>query len=43
MLGSVVGVRLLTVARPKAIRYMVIGLLSFAGLRALLKGLGIWN
>ncbi len=43
MLGSVVGVRLLTVAKPRAIRQMVIGLLLFAGLRALLKGLGIWN
>ncbi|HWR89543.1 MAG TPA: sulfite exporter TauE/SafE family protein [Dissulfurispiraceae bacterium] len=43
MLGSVVGVRLLTKAKPKAIRYMVIGLLLFAGLRALLKGLGIWT
>ncbi|MGE5238527.1 MAG: sulfite exporter TauE/SafE family protein [Chloroflexota bacterium] len=43
MLGSVVGVRLLTVAKPRVIRQMVIGLLLFAGLRALLKGLGIWN
>jgi uncharacterized protein len=43
MLGSVVGVRLLTKAKPKAIRYMVIGLLLFAGLRAFLKGLGIWT
>lgn len=41
MLGSVVGVRLLAIAKPKFIRYMVIGVLFFAGLKALLKGLGI--
>lgn len=41
MLGSVVGVRLLAVAKPKFIRYMVIGVLIFAGAKALLKGLGI--
>jgi uncharacterized membrane protein YfcA len=43
MLGSVVGVRILAKTKPASIRYMVIGLLLFAGLRALLKGLGIWN
>ena len=43
MLGSIVGVKILAKTKPAAIRYMVIGLLSFAGLRALLKGLGIWN
>lgn len=43
MLGSIVGVRILAKAKPTAIRYMVIGLLLFAGSRALLKGLGIWN
>jgi uncharacterized membrane protein YfcA len=43
MLGSIVGVRILAKTKPAAIRYMVIGLLLFAGLRALLKGLGIWN
>ncbi|MGC2061678.1 MAG: sulfite exporter TauE/SafE family protein [Thermodesulfovibrionales bacterium] len=43
MLGSIVGVRILAKAKPTAIRYMVIGLLLFAGLRALLKGLHIWN
>ncbi|MHB8836259.1 MAG: sulfite exporter TauE/SafE family protein [Candidatus Methylomirabilia bacterium] len=42
MLGSVVGVNLLAKSKPTMIRWMVIGLLSFAGLRALLKGLGIW-
>lgn len=41
MLGSFVGVRLLAVAKPKFIRYMVIGVLFFAGARALMKGLGI--
>jgi uncharacterized membrane protein YfcA len=43
MLGSIVGVRILAKTKPAAIRYMVIGLLLFAGSRALLKGLGIWN
>ena len=40
MLGSVVGVRLLAVAKPKVIRYMVILVLFFAGAKALMKGLG---
>lgn len=39
--GSFVGVRLLAVAKPKFIRYMVIGVLLFAGGKALLKGFGI--
>ncbi len=43
MLGSMVGVKILAKAKPKAIKWMVIGLLLFAGARALLKGLGIWN
>ena len=43
MLGSIVGVRILAKTKPAAIRYIVIFLLLFAGLRALLKGLGIWN
>ncbi|MFZ6006453.1 MAG: sulfite exporter TauE/SafE family protein [Nitrospirota bacterium] len=43
MLGSIVGVRILAKTKPTAIRYMVICLLLFAGTRALLKGLGIWN
>ncbi len=43
MLGSMVGVRILAKTKPAAIRYMVIGLLFFAGVRALLKGVGIWN
>lgn len=41
MLGSFVGVRILAVAKPKIIRYLVIGVLLFSGLKALLKGLGI--
>ncbi|MBI5408681.1 MAG: sulfite exporter TauE/SafE family protein [Nitrospirae bacterium] len=43
MFGSIVGVKILAKAKPKAIKWMVIGLLLFAGLRALLKGLGIWK
>ena len=41
MLGSIVGVKILAKAKPKAIRWIVIGLMLFAGLRAFLKGLGI--
>nr|WP_237559928.1 sulfite exporter TauE/SafE family protein [Desulfohalovibrio reitneri] len=41
MLGSFVGVRLLSKAKPKLIRYMVICVLFFAGLKALDKGLNI--
>ena len=41
MFGSFVGVRLLSVAKPKFIRYMVIGVLFFAGLKAVDKGLGL--
>lgn len=41
MLGSILGVRILAVAKPKFIRYMVIAVLMFAGLKALDKGLGI--
>jgi uncharacterized membrane protein YfcA len=43
MLGSLVGVRILAKTRPSAVRYIVIVMLLFAGLRALLKGLGIWE
>ncbi len=39
MLGSFVGVRLLSIAKPKFIRYMVIIVLLFAGLKAVDKGL----
>ncbi len=41
MLGSILGVRILAVAKPKFIRYMVIAVLLFAGLKALDKGLGL--
>jgi len=39
MLGSFVGVRVLRVAKPTFIRWMVIAILAFAGLKALHKGL----
>lgn len=42
MLGASIGARLLHVLRASVIRRMVIGLLLFAGVRALLKGLGVW-
>jgi uncharacterized membrane protein YfcA len=41
MLGSFVGVRILRIAKPAYIRWMVIGILAFAGLKALSKGFGI--
>jgi uncharacterized membrane protein YfcA len=41
MLGSIIGVRILARAKPKFIRYMVIAVLLFAGLKALDKGLGL--
>lgn len=41
MLGSFIGVRLLAGAKPKFVRYLVIGMLLFAGIRSLLKGFGI--
>ncbi len=41
MVGSLVGVRLLAGAKPKLVRYLVIAMLFFAGIRSLLKGLGI--
>jgi len=40
MLGSFVGVRILKVVKPTFIRWMVIGILAFAGYKALSKGLG---
>jgi len=40
MLGSFVGVRLLAFTKPAIVRWIVIILLAFAGLRALAKGLG---
>jgi hypothetical protein len=41
MVGSTVGARLLRVARPAAIRWIVIGVLALSGARTLLKGLGL--
>ena len=41
MLGSLVGVKVLTRAKPRFIRYVVIGVLFFAGLKAIDKGLGL--
>jgi hypothetical protein len=41
MLGSFVGVRLLAFTKPVVVRWIVIGMLAFAGIKALLKGLGI--
>ncbi len=43
MLGSIVGVQILAKTKPAAVRYIVIAMLLFAGSRALLKGLNIWN
>lgn len=42
MLGAFIGARLLHVLKTSVVRKLVILLLLFAGLRALLKGLGIW-
>jgi hypothetical protein len=42
MLGARIGARLLDVLKGSVIRRMVITLLLFAGLRALLKGTGLW-
>jgi len=41
MLGSFVGVKLLVIAKPAIVRWIVIGMLAFAGVKALLKGFGI--
>jgi uncharacterized membrane protein YfcA len=41
MLGSLIGVKILAVAKPKMIRYIVIFVLFFAGLKAIDKGLGL--
>lgn len=43
MLGSMIGVRILAKTKPAAIRNIVISMLFLAGLRAMLKGLGIWT
>jgi uncharacterized membrane protein YfcA len=41
MLGSFIGVRILRVAKPAFVRWIVIALLLFAGAKALTKGLGL--
>jgi uncharacterized membrane protein YfcA len=41
MLGARIGARLLRRARPVYVRWIVIGLLFFAGLKSLTKGLGL--
>ena len=41
MLGSLIGVKILAVAKPKMIRYIVISVLFFAGIKAIDKGLGL--
>jgi len=41
MLGSFVGVRVMKVVKPTFIRWMVIAILAFAGLKSLDKGLGL--
>lgn len=43
MLGARIGARLLTVLKAAVVRRLVLTLLLFAGLRALSKGLGLWN
>jgi uncharacterized protein len=43
MLGSFVGVRILKVAKPSFIRWMVIGILAFAGGKSLYDGIKAMN
>ena len=43
MLGARIGAKVLHVVRAIVIRRLVLALLLFAGVRALLKGLGVWN
>jgi hypothetical protein len=42
MIGARIGARLLSVLKAAVVRRLVLALLVVAGLRALLKGLGIW-
>ena len=42
MLGALVGTHVVKVARASVIRNLLIAILVFAGLRVLLKGLGVW-
>ncbi len=41
MFGSFVGVKLLSIAKPRLIRWIVIAVLLFAGVKAIDKGLGL--
>ena len=43
MLGAKIGAKLLRVLPAATVRKLVLALLAFAGVRALLKGLGIWT
>ncbi len=43
MLGARIGAKLLHVLPAAVIRGIVLALLAFVGVRALLKGLGVWN
>ena len=43
MLGSWAGVGVLARIRPVRLRYIVLGLLLFAGIRSLFKALGLWG
>jgi hypothetical protein len=43
MLGARIGAKVLQIVPAIAIRRLVLALLLFAGARALLKGLGVWN
>ncbi|MBN2581469.1 MAG: sulfite exporter TauE/SafE family protein [Planctomycetes bacterium] len=42
MLGTSLGVKLLGRSRPRSIRYVIILVMVFAGVRSLLRGLGVW-
>lgn len=42
MLGARLGARMLDVLNPATVRRLVIAVLVFAGMRALLKGVGLW-
>ncbi|HZD59889.1 MAG TPA: sulfite exporter TauE/SafE family protein, partial [Anaerolineae bacterium] len=43
MLGSLVGVKLLTKTKPKMVKNIVVVILAFAGLTSILKGLGLFG
>ena len=43
MLGTRIGVVLLTRAKSEAVRVVVLIMLLFAGIRSMLKGLGVWT